>query len=326
MAGKDNNSSNKRRQLRRLYNVLCVVLSLAILGLGGYALKWFNRRARTIESAGRYQAMYANDATPVPPLMPSETVIPDKAASGLTGTPTPEPTAAPDGTAEGAASLVPNASTLVLSLPTPPPVQASFQTLLEHNSDTVGFLTVEGMLSLPVAQRVNDNQYYLTHNFDGEESVEGALFMDGINRLVPEDDCLIVYGHNMKDGTMFGLLHWYETEEYMRAHPLIRFDTLYDNRAYVPVAAFAASTNPSDSRYFEVRRFVFDDGEFEVFLHLLKAHSLWPAPVDVRYGDGLLLLVTCEHANSDGRFILALRQIRPDEDPEAVAELIRTGA
>ncbi len=60
-----------------------------------------------------------------------------------------------------------------------------------HNADTVGYLDIEKTISLPVVQRENDNEYYLTHNFDGEESQEGTLFLDGANRLVPEDDCLI---------------------------------------------------------------------------------------------------------------------------------------
>ena len=169
------------------------------------------------------------------------------------------------------------------------------------------------MVSLPVLQRENDNEFYLTHGFEGGEAQEGALFMDGMNRLVPEDDCLIVYGHNMKNHTMFGRLSAYGEVSYLRRHSVIHFDTIYENRAYVAFAAFSASMEPKDRHYFDVRQFVFDEAEFDKFVLKLQSRSLYNVPVDVRYGDRLLLLVTCDYANREGRFILALRQLRPDE-------------
>ena len=78
-------------------------------------------------------------------------------------------------------TLVPLATadehTLVYALPTPPPVQSSFAELLMHNADTVGYLDIEGTISLPVVQRENDNEHYLTHNFDGEESQARSFWM-----------------------------------------------------------------------------------------------------------------------------------------------------
>lgn len=207
----------------------------------------------------------------------------------------------------------PNADTLVYALPTPPPVQASFEALLASNPDTVGFLEIEEMLSLPVVQRENDNDYYLNHTFDGDEALEGALFMDGLNRLVPEDDCLIVYGHNMKNKTMFGRLSSFGDVTWLRQHSIVHFDTLYENRSYVPFAAFSASTTPGNRQYFDVRQFIFDEVEFDKFVLKLQSRSTLRIPVDVRYGDHLLLLVTCDYTTDAGRFILALRQLRPDE-------------
>ena len=207
----------------------------------------------------------------------------------------------------------PDGDTLVYALPTPPPVQESFSELLAHNPDTVGYLDLDGVLSLPVVQRENDNEYYLNHTFDGAEALEGTLFLDGLNRLSPEDDCLIVYGHNMKNKTMFGKLSQYADVTYMRQHPVIHFDTLYENRSYVVFAAFSASMEPGSRSYFDVRKFIFDETEFEKFTLKLRGRSLYSVPVDVNYGDRLLLLVTCDYSNREGRFILALRQLRPDE-------------
>jgi sortase B len=255
--------------------------------------------------------------------------IPAEATAGSTAV--PEPTSTPAVTVSQAeASAVgpdsdmpvpvdepiptPDSDTLVIALPTAPPVQDSFRTLLAANPDTVGFLEIEEMLSLPVVQRPNDNEYYLDHSFEGAKALEGTLFLDGMNRLVPEDDCLIVYGHNMKNHTMFGRLSAYGDVGHLRQHPVVYFDTLYENRSYVAFAAFSASMAQGDSRYFDVRNFIFDEDSFDKFVLKLQSRSVFKSPVDVRYGDGLLLLVTCDYSNREGRFILALRQLRPDEN------------
>ena len=153
----------------------------------------------------------------------------------------------------------PDGDTLVIALPTAPPIQLSFSRLLAENPDTVGFLEIGEMLSLPVVQRPNDNEYYLDHSFEGAKALEGTLFLDGMNRLAPEDDCLIVYGHNMKNRTMFGRLSAYGDVSHLRQHPVVHFDTIYENRSYVAFAAFSASMKPGDVHYFDVRNFVFDE-------------------------------------------------------------------
>ncbi|MBQ3479260.1 MAG: hypothetical protein IJH25_13940, partial [Clostridia bacterium] len=147
----------------------------------------------------------------------------------------------------------PDSDTLVIALPTAPPIQLSFSRLLAENPDTVGFLEIGEMLSLPVVQRPNDNEYYLDHSFEGAKALEGTLFLDGMNRLAPEDDCLIVYGHNMKNRTMFGRLSAYGDISHLHQHPVVHFDTIYENRSYVAFAAFSASMVQGDSRYFDVR-------------------------------------------------------------------------
>ena len=208
----------------------------------------------------------------------------------------------------------PDSDTLVIALPTAPPIQLSFSRLLAENPDTVGFLEIGEMLSLPVVQRPNDNEYYLDHSFEGAKALEGTLFLDGMNRLAPEDDCLIVYGHNMKNRTMFGRLSAYGDISHLHQHPVVHFDTIYENRSYVAFAAFSASMVQGDSRYFDVRNFIFDEDGFDKFVLKLQSRSVFKTPVDVRYGDRLLLLVTCDYSNREGRFILALRQLRPDEN------------
>lgn len=180
-----------------------------------------------------------------------------------------------------------------------------------------------GDIALPVVQRKNDNEYYLAHDFEGDESSAGCLFLDGANRLFPRDDCLYVYGHNMKNGEMFGRLTAMSTSSGLIANSPAYFDTIYENGVYVPFACVALTADQSDNDYFELRNFAFDESSFGEFITELKSRSLVSVPVDVEYGDGLLMLVTCNYSIDDGRFAVAFRRIRDDESLEDVMYLVR---
>lgn len=300
-----------------------VILLCAIILLAGafYTGAWLYKRSHIQKKSEEYSSLYQPSQTTA-----VSTALP--ATGAPTAQPTLSPTIAPAPTDEPLPSIVdqpiatPDSGTLVISLPTNPPVQQSFADLLKLNPETIGFLRIDDLLSLPVVQRENDNSFYLTHNFEQSEADEGALFLDGMNRLSPEDDCLIIYGHNMHNGTMFGEIDRYTEADFLKAHPIVSFDTIYENRAYVPIAAFPASMNPDSGSYFDVRQIAFDEASFDLFLSRLKARSVVNIPVDAYYGDRLLLLVTCDYTKDDGRFILALRQLRAGETAaEAAAQI-----
>lgn len=288
-----------KKALHRLAILLCAVVLLA----GGlYIASWYANRGRIQQEGEKYSQLYAPQAT-----------------SAVTPSPSPASTEAPLPEVED--QPLPDA--LVYALPTLPPVQDSFADLTALNPETVGFLRIENALSLPVVQRENDNEFYLNHNFEQDEAPEGTLFLDGMNRLVPEDGCLIIYGHNMHNGTMFGSLDRYAEGDYLKSHPLVHFDTIYENRVYVPFAAFSASMDDGDASFFQVRRFFPNGEDTEAFIASLKERSSLEIPVDVQSGDRLLLLVTCDYSHADGRFILALRQLRGAESEEAMAAQVQ---
>ena len=216
----------------------------------------------------------------------------------------------------------PDADTLVYALETPPPIQQYFNALLEINSETVGFLNIDELLALPVVQRKNDNDYYLNHNFEREESSAGTLFLDGSNLLVPKDQNLIIYGHNMKNGTMFHALIGYDELSFLRKYPLVHFDTIYESNVYAPFAVFSAGVEPDSPGYLNFRRFIFDEDEFDGFIRDLRGLSKFSIPLDVRYGDELLLLVTCEYTRENGRFVIALRAQREGETEDELRQLV----
>lgn len=301
-----------------LFLIFIVLCGAAILACAAYLVYHYAYLPARVENQNaRYEALYQPQATeaPTPTAKPVES-------------PTAEPTASPAPTDEaGNAHDVPlgtpDPQTIVYAFPTPPPVQESFAALLALNSETVGYLAVGEMISLPVVQRQNDNEFYLTHDFEAKESQEGCLFLDGVNRLALSDKLLIVYGHNMKNGTMFGQLPNYEFKSVLVKNAVVSFDTIYENRRYVAFACFALTADQSDSSYLELRKFQFTESQFGDYVAALKKRSLLDIPVDVGYGDDVLLLVTCNYSVEDGRFCVALRKLRDGEtegDARALVE------
>ena len=220
-----------------------------------------------------------------------------------------------------------------------PSVAADLADAYGQNDDLVGWLKAGEGIDLPVVQ--SDNTYYLDHGFTGEEDRNGTLFLNMNNQLFPPDDVLLIHGHNMKDGSMFGTLPKFERYDYAKEHPLVTFQTIYDEEPvyYVPVSVFNASMLPDHSRYFDITQIVFPDDEagevtdsstfrqssaFKAYLDELRAVSLWESPVDVNVDDKLLMLITCSYDLEDGRLMVVCRRLRDGETPEEVAGLFAT--
>lgn len=317
----------------RRHQLFCLACALIILGCVAYVAGYFAEQSRVRREGEVYRAMYSPAPLETQALAATATAIPTAAisptpaaTSTAAGSPTPTASPAPVATPTPEAQVVdeplptPNENTIVFSLPTEPPPQESFAELLRYNPDTVGYLSIGEIVDLPVVQRENDNEYYLTHAYSGEETREGALFLDGANRL--SDENLIIYGHNMRNGTMFGELSSFGEREFLLKNAVVRFDTLYENALYVPFAMFEASMDENDGHYFDVRQIVFDETSFELFVLKLRGRSVFDVPVEVAYGDQLLTLVTCSYNDDDGRYIVALRKLRAGETEEEMRALM----
>ena len=203
-----------------------------------------------------------------------------------------------------------------------PPMQESFAELYAQNPHVVGWLEMDPDIALPVVQW--DNSFYMDHDFDGNESVAGTLFVDSRNTLWPQDDHILIYGHNMKDGSMFGSLNNYRNVGFLRATTCIQFNTIYGDAQYVPFALFDASMTKDDPNYFKLIRLNFSEEQpFDAFLEDVQSRSLFNIPVDVNEDDQLLSLVTCSYSMDNGRFIILCRKLREDETPEQMAELVQ---
>lgn len=336
--------SEKNRAQKLLALTIC--LPLMIWALGSIC-SWELTRRRIEQDNAAFSALYTQ-ASPAPTVLSPTAIVTEAPAAEASApsvseapsiAPSPTPTSAPTPSAAPAPTEAPavqtaaptdppmeiavdatiaprataNADTIVYAMETPPPVQPAFGDLLSLNPHTVGFLQLGSDISLPVVQKPNDNDYYLNHSFNCEESIGGTLFLDGSNLLVPEDPALIIYGHNMRNGTMFRPLIQYESIDYLKSNPLVQFDTIYENRCYAPFAVFTVAADADRGHSINIRQFQFDESAWDAYISDMRALSLHSIPVDVAYGDHILLLVTCEYTHNNGRFVVALRQQRENE-------------
>lgn len=171
--------------------------------------------------------------------------------------------------------------------------------LREVNGDIVGWLEIPGTgLSYPVAQGT-DNQFYLSHNWKKEPSGGGAVFLEQTNGRDLEDFHLIVYGHRMRDGSMFGSLKHYGDPEYRRQHPDIYLVSEDGVRRYEIFAAYEAGVTG-----LVYRLDLEESGLEEEFLRSCLENSVIDTGVVPEAGDQVLTLSTCTGRGYGARWVV----------------------
>jgi len=188
-----------------------------------------------------------------------------------------------------------------------------YQTLYDENSDFIGWISIdETEIDYPVMHVSGDNHYYINHNFDKEKERHGSLFLDeSCDVLLPSTNYMI-YGHNMKDGTMFHDLRYYKEKSYYEKHKMIHFDTIYEDADYEIIAIFLSEVYNKDEDIFKYYQFIQADNEneFNDYIKNIKALSLYKIDVTAEYGDQLLTLSTCDYSNENGRMAVVARKIK----------------
>ena len=189
-----------------------------------------------------------------------------------------------------------------------------FSSLYAINPDVKAYMEIEGtQVKYPVVQAA-DNDYYLRRNFTRESNRHGIPFVD-FRVDVKDSANIVVYGHNMKDGQMFGELLNYSSLDYYKQHPTMRFDTVYQTGMYKVVAAFITNVNPAHGEVFDYTSFIDPQTEDEVesFINQVKARSIIDTGVDVSVDDSFITLSTCTYEFDDARFVVIARRVREGE-------------
>lgn len=195
-----------------------------------------------------------------------------------------------------------------------PEIQPEILDLMNQNSDAVGLLHFESDRTLYVCQ-ATDNVYYMTHRFDKSEDAAGMIYMDYRNSLWPRSDNLILYGHNMKDGSRFGTLKRFENKDYILKYPIFQLAERYETVDYVPFAVFHTTVLTDDDAYYPFDQVDFvDENDFNQYIHDVQSRSVLNIPIDVTYGDKLLTLATCHSGMERGRLVIVCREVKPTDN------------
>ena len=193
-------------------------------------------------------------------------------------------------------------------------IQRKFRALYEKNNDFVGWLTVEGTnIDFPVMYTPDQEQKYLRKNFDGDYALAGNLFISAASDPFKPTTNVIIYGHNMKDGSMFSDLLSYKDESFYQEHKRIRFDTLEGNGTYEVIAAFPGqvlNVGEEGFRYYDFYDAASAE-EFDTYISEIKSRCTYQIPTTAEFGDHLITLSTCENSGaSEGkRFVVVAKRI-----------------
>lgn len=193
-----------------------------------------------------------------------------------------------------------------------PKILPQYREMAKEYPGLFGWLQIpDTQIDLPVMQPLKEKDFYLHHDFTGAASAEGALFTDPENNRWPQDGNTVIYGHNMKNGHVFGILDLYEDADYFQAHREIHFDTIYETGVYEAVAVLKTrilNENEQGFRYYQF--FQYDsENEFQECLDFIKVNQLFDTGNTLEYGDHILMLSTCEYSQENGRLVIVARKI-----------------
>lgn len=180
-----------------------------------------------------------------------------------------------------------------------------FDSLKQTNSDTIAWLKVNGTdIEYPVV-KAKDNDYYMTHSFDKSYNTAGWVFMDYKNKFDGTDNNMVIYGHNRRDGSIFGTLKNILTEDWQNNTDnfIIPFITEQEKSEYKVFSVYRIEKED----YYVTTNFA-TNNEFQKFIDKIKSRSVKDFNVDVTTDDSILTLSTCAD-NNKYRVVLHAKKI-----------------
>ena len=179
-----------------------------------------------------------------------------------------------------------------------------------QNPDLVGWIRIDGTpLNNPVMQTPDRPNFYLDHDFDGNESEWGAIYAREECDIDAPSDNITLYGHNMLDGSMFSVVHDYIDRQTWENNPLIFFDTLNEYHVYKIFAVFKTSANLGEGFTYHNMIEAKDKADFDAFISKCKELSFYDTGITPQYGDKVICLSTCEYTLMNGRLVMAAVRI-----------------
>ena len=179
-----------------------------------------------------------------------------------------------------------------------------YLSLLEINQDVVGWISVPNtVIDYPVVQ-AEDNDYYLRRDIHGKRANAGTIYMDYRSDAQSKDNNTILYGHHMRNGSMFKDLVKYKQEEFFLQNDDIRFDTLFDE---IKWEVFSVYITEADFPYTQTT--FASDEDYLDFLDKIKGKSMFEKEMTLSKEDQILTLSTCTYEYDDARFVVHARRV-----------------
>ena len=176
------------------------------------------------------------------------------------------------------------------------------RTLKQENQDVVGTLEIDNTnINYPVLQG-KDNDFYMTHNYKKEKSRNGSIFLDKSYNWNMNSNNLLIYGHNLNNGTMFQELLKYENEDFYKDHPIILFTTEEEEMSFEIISIFKSKVYNVFKYYFFINPK--NEEEYNYYIKNIKEKSLFNIEKIPKYGTELITLSTCSYHVKDGRFVV----------------------
>lgn len=224
--------------------------------------------------------------------------------------------------------------TTVTTAPPPLVLLDSMKSFVDENPDTAGWIKVGGTYIDNVVVQTDNNSDYLDRNFYGQKAQPGTVFADYRCTVNDYDDNqsnnIILYGHNQRDGTMFGSLNYYKVKpssgstkgfDFYVNHPTFEFSNLYEEYTYKIIAAFVIEVEPRHTRdgiIFDYHNYI-NFGKkrtFDSFKENILERTAINTGVDFDENDKFLTLSTCSNEFEPSRFVVIGRRVRDGESTE----------
>ena len=184
-------------------------------------------------------------------------------------------------------------------------LRIDLEALKAENEDTVGWIEIpDTEISYPLMQG-DDDAYYLKHTFSGNTNTAGSIFIEALNSPNFTDLHTIIYGHNMKNGSMFGGLKEYRSASYLLEHPMVYIDLEDGTHAYEIFSCYETSSN-SDT--YTIGFASEPDGKYAQFVDMIKSRSEYDTGIEVSKNDRVITLSTCTKSGTK-RFVIHGKKI-----------------
>ncbi len=184
--------------------------------------------------------------------------------------------------------------------------------LYKENNDLVGWLSIDGTATSYPVMHTDNEDFYLYKDFYKNYYKAGSLYIDKNNKVNPRDINLIIHGHNMKNGTMFGLLPRYKKESYYKEHSKFTFYTLDEKQEYQIIAVFLSKIYTVIDDEYKYYKFynAKNEEEYNEYIDFIKENSLYKIDESASYPDELITLSTCDYTQTNGRLVIVGKRIK----------------